>query len=84
MQKGKFWFVQVQRMYRTKFTILIDGEEVSLVFFGGGAWISSEREEYLDLEFIFLVVFVFLLASLNLCIVTTVIGLERMPAACLA
>jgi len=39
-------------------------------FFGGGAWISSE---YLDLEFILLMVFVVLSASLNLCIVPTVL-----------
>lgn len=65
--------MQVQRMYTTKFIILINGEEVSLVFFWGGAWISSEREGYLDLGFIFLLVFVFLFASLNLCIVATLL-----------
>lgn len=31
------------------------------------------QKEYLDLEFIFLVVFGFLFASLNLCIVATVL-----------
>lgn len=30
----KIWFMQVQKMYRTEFIILINGEEVSLVFFG--------------------------------------------------
>lgn len=64
--------MQVQKMYRTKFIILIKGK-VSLVFLFGDAWISSEREKYLDLEFIFLVVCVYLFASLNLCIVATVL-----------
>lgn len=64
--------MQVQKMYRTKFIILIN-DEVSLVFFFWDAWISSEREKYWDLEFIFLVVCVYLFASLNLCIVATVL-----------
>lgn len=33
-QIGKIWFMQEQRMYRTKVIILINGEEVSLLFLG--------------------------------------------------
>lgn len=76
VQIGKIWFMQVQKMYRTKFIILIKGK-VSLVFLFGDAWISSEREKYLDLEFIFLVVCVYLFASLNLCIVATVLLVQK-------
>lgn len=34
VQLGKTWLMQVQRAYRAKFTTLISGEEVSLVFSG--------------------------------------------------
>lgn len=71
MQIGKIWFMQVQRMYRTKFVILINGEEVSFVFFGDVH--GFPQKEYLELEFIFLVVFVFLFASLKLCIIAIVL-----------
>lgn len=71
VQIGKIWFMQVQRIYRTKFMILISGEEVSLLLLGEIH--VFPQKQYLALEFIFLVIFVFLFASLNLCIVATVL-----------
>lgn len=37
--------VQVQRMYRTKCIILINGEEISLVFFGEMHGFPQQKEK---------------------------------------